>query len=179
MLKDYSQSLAALMTPTAQARQGLAPASGAVDRQGSGDGAWAATESDSAAMSEHDDAVNRDPENAAAYLNRGVAYSSQGRHQLGIEDFGEAIRLKPEYAEAYYERGIAYARLGRLQETVEDYSQAILINPAYGAAYANRALAYTQLGRDSEAQRDVQRATELGIDANLLNDSVQALKARR
>ena len=179
VLKDYSQSLAEFMPPTTQAGQGVVPASGAVDGQQSGDGAGADPEIDSAAIAELDEAVSRDPGDAAAYLNRGVAYSSLGGHQRAIEDFAEAIRLKPEYTEAYYERGIAYARLGRLQETVEDDSQAILINPAYGVAYANRALAYTQLGRDDEAQGDVQRAIELGIDADLLNDGVQAVKAQR
>ena len=91
VLKDYSQSLAEFMPPTTQAGQGVVPASGAVDGQQSGDGAGADPEIDSAAIAELDEAVSRDPGDAAAYLNRGVAYSSLGGHQRAIEDFAEAI----------------------------------------------------------------------------------------
>jgi tetratricopeptide (TPR) repeat protein len=52
--------------------------------------------------------IGIDPENDAAYLNRGNAYLQMGQIPLSIADFSWVISLKPETTEAWYNRGIAF-----------------------------------------------------------------------
>ena len=96
-----------------------------------------------------------------------------------MEDLDEAIRLDPNLAQAYTNRGNAYAGLGQLQRAIQDYDEAIRLDPNLASAYANRARAYTFLSNDAAAQRDVDTAIELGFDATLLTEVIEALKKQR
>ena len=76
--------------------------------------------------------------------------------------------LDPNDADAYYGRGVAYYDLGELRRAIEDYDTAINLDPNYADAYYGRGLAYGQLGRVDEAIADLARASELGVDASLI-----------
>ncbi|MCE2524123.1 MAG: tetratricopeptide repeat protein, partial [Rhodobacteraceae bacterium] len=45
------------------------------------------------AIASYDEAVRLDPNNAAAYNNRGIAKKEMGRHEEAIADYDEAVRL--------------------------------------------------------------------------------------
>ena len=116
---------------------------------------------------------------AEEYLEKGVEYAEQVRFDDAIAQFSKAIELDPQFAWAYYNRGFTYFLLGQYQRAIEDYTEAIRLDPQDGAAYASRTLAYTALGRDQEAERDIEKAVELGIDADVLNELIEGLKAQR
>ena len=63
---------------------------------------------------------------------------------------------------------MAYYDLGELRRAIEDYDTAINLDPNYADAYYGRGLAYGQLGRVDEAIADLARASELGVDASLI-----------
>ena len=109
-----------------------------------------------------------DPNDADAYYDRGVDYYNLGELRRAIEDYDTAINLDPNYADAYYGRGVAYYDLGELRRAIEDYDTAINLDPNYADAYYGRGLAYGQLGRVDEAIADLARASELGVDASLI-----------
>src|SRR6266446_6939440 len=52
--------------------------------------------------------INRNPDNAVFYNNRGNAYWCKHDYDRAIADFDQAIRLDPKSARAYYNRGTAY-----------------------------------------------------------------------
>ena len=47
------------------------------------------------AIARYDEAIRLDPQDAAAYINRGNANDYLGQHQRAIDDYDEAIRLDP------------------------------------------------------------------------------------
>jgi Flp pilus assembly protein TadD len=55
-----------------------------------------------------------DPQDAAAYYNRGLAYHEKGDLDRAIADFDQALALDPQAAEAYNNRGTAYYDKGDL-----------------------------------------------------------------
>ena len=69
-------------------------------------------------------AIELNPQDAAAYFNRGVAYQDSGEHKKAIEDYSKAIELDPEDADAYKIRGEAYAELGQQDAAEADFCKA-------------------------------------------------------
>ena len=77
-------------------------------------------------------AIQLNPENAAAYGNRGVAKVARGNAEGAIEDFDAAIRLNPEYAEYFYERAQAKEALGQKEAAKTDFEKAKELDPNVG-----------------------------------------------
>src|SRR5215475_14961592 len=49
-----------------------------------------------------------DPNNAVAYVNRGLAYAGKKAYDRAISEFDQAIRIDPKYVMAYNNRGLTY-----------------------------------------------------------------------
>ena len=61
------------------------------------------------AIADFTEAIQLDPKNAKAYIDRGSAYINKGDNDKAIADCNEAIRLDPKNADAYISRGVAYS----------------------------------------------------------------------
>ncbi len=103
------------------------------------------------ALTAYDKAVFIRPNNADAWLERGVALENLGRYSDAVDSYDKAIALQPAYAEAWYNRGIALRKLGRYADAITSYDKAIAINPSYVEALLNRGVALDYLGRYDEA----------------------------
>ena len=57
---------------------------------------------------------------AAAFYNRGNAYSAQKDYDHAIQDYDQAIRLKPNFAQAFNNRGSAYHIKGDTDRAIRD-----------------------------------------------------------
>lgn len=121
-------------------------------------------ENPSAQLAGMDAVVEQYPEQAAAYLVRGVMYAVQGEHERALEDYDEAIRLDPEVADAYYNRGNARHDVGDLEGAIADYTQAIRLYPGYTEAYYNRGIARQDLGDQRGALEDYDETIRLDPD---------------
>ena len=106
-------------------------------------------------------AAERNPPDAKAYYNSGLAYSKLGNNQQAIKDYNKAIELNPQLAEAYSDRGVAYDKLGNYQQAVKDYNKAIELNPQYAEAYYNRGVCYGLFGNYQQAIKDYTSAIKL------------------
>jgi TonB family protein len=73
--------------------------------------------------------IQRDPSNASAYYQLGLAYSSMGKHQETINAYKKAIELSRTIAtaDAFYRLGSAYLATGDYFGAVEPLKQAIYI----------------------------------------------------
>ncbi|PSB03729.1 cag pathogenicity island protein Cag7, partial [filamentous cyanobacterium Phorm 46] len=69
-------------------------------------------------LADYDRAIQLNPYNAIAYVNRGLAKYALGRNQEAITDYDRAIKLDPNYANAYKNRGIAKSNLGKNQDAI-------------------------------------------------------------
>ena len=113
------------------------------------------------AITDYNQAIDLDSNIAAAYYNRGVAYTKLGKYAEAIGDLTQAIALDPQDAAAYNNRGIAYRNLGKYAEAIADYDQAIALDPKYAVAYSNRGVANNHLGKYAEAIADYTQAIVL------------------
>lgn len=87
------------------------------------------------ALDDFNAALRLNPEQADAYLNRGVAKITLGQYADALVDIQKGIDLGPsEMALAYYDRAIAHERLGNIREAYFDYQRALKTAPNFVAA---------------------------------------------
>jgi Flp pilus assembly protein TadD len=72
-----------------------------------------------------DRAVATDPQNEAAYINRGNARRFSGDYEGALSDYDTAIAIKPSAAAAVANRGLTLLTLGRLSEAWPHYRSRI------------------------------------------------------
>ncbi len=70
------------------------------------------------------EALEAEPESAAAYLGRGQAYWTSNQFGLAVMDLDRALALHPDLPWAYYFRGSARLQLGRFEEGIADLDRA-------------------------------------------------------
>ena len=104
------------------------------------------------ALTAYDKAVFIRPNNADAWLERGVALENLGRYSDAVDSYDKAIVLQPACTPR---RGItAASRCGNSAEyadAISSYDKAIAIRPSYVEALLNRGVALDYLGRYDEA----------------------------
>ena len=100
------------------------------------------------------DVIEKYPETAIAYNNRGAVRDEAKRADEAMVDFQLAIRYKPDYFEAYNNLAGAYGQKGMQKEEMATYDKTIAIQPGYTTAYFNRGLSYVKYGQNELALRD-------------------------
>jgi tetratricopeptide (TPR) repeat protein len=108
-----------------------------------------------------DAALRRDPRDAAAYHQRGVAYFRKQVYDKSIKDFTEAIRLDPKIDNAYISRGVAYYWSKETDKAIADYSEGLQRDPKSVNAYIFRGLAHLKKRDNRKAIRDCTEALRL------------------
>jgi tetratricopeptide (TPR) repeat protein len=105
--------------------------------------------------------LSLNPNNAEAYVNRGLAYGGKQDYDRAISDYDRAIRADPKYVMAYNNRGITYRIKGDYDRAISDYDQAIRLDPRHASAYNNRGFAYRIKGDYDRAISDLDQAIRL------------------
>ena len=123
--------------------------------------ATAASGNFSDAVTAYTKAVENNPEFAAAYRNRGIAYTNLGKHNQAILDYNKAIKINPKQAAAYNNRGTAYGNLGKFSQAIPDFNKAIQLYPQDAEAHYNRGLSYEQLGNYNQAIKNYNKSIEI------------------
>ncbi len=105
--------------------------------------------------------IERLPDNAALWSNRGNIRVSQNQLESALSDYEKAIELAPYAPDPYLNRGIVYERLEEWSEAIADYNRVLELDPEDPLAYNNRGNAEAGKGEWSEAIADYQKAFEL------------------
>jgi len=124
-------------------------------------------------IDEYTQAIQIEPNNAAAYHGRGFAYFNKREYDLAIADYTQAIKIDPKNAVTYNNRGAAYNSKGNYDLAIADLDQAIRLNPDFESPYRHRAFAYLKKSNYKQARADVNKA----IQINPGNQSAQELSA--
>ena len=124
-------------------------------------------------------AIGLNPQYADTYYNRGFAYYNLGQYKRAIQDYDDAIRLDPELTAAYNNRAATYSDLGQSLQAIRNYNEAIRLDHKFAIAYVNRSFAWTMMGRDTEAEEDVETATAMGLDRDIIAAKIKELKTQR
>ncbi|MBC7822506.1 MAG: tetratricopeptide repeat protein, partial [Candidatus Parcubacteria bacterium] len=73
--------------------------------------------------------IDRFPDNAAAWSNRGNARVSQNKLDSAIADFNKAMELAPSAPDPYLNRGAALEGLGQWNAAIADYNHVLELDP--------------------------------------------------
>ncbi|MDP2731016.1 MAG: tetratricopeptide repeat protein, partial [Dehalococcoidales bacterium] len=103
------------------------------------------------AIADYNKAIELDPKNANAYLNRAFAYYNNKQYDLAIADYNKVIELDPKNGYVYNNRGLAYYYKGQYESAIADYNKAIELDPKDADAWNNKGVALQKLGRPGEA----------------------------
>lgn len=102
--------------------------------------------------------VERHPDQAYYYNNRGLVHLWCGHLQAALEDCSQAIQLDSTLAQAYNNRASCYVALGLKAKAIADYDQAIDLNPFNIKARINLAVTLRDLGDWDEALAQLEEA---------------------
>ena len=139
------------------------------------------------AIEDYDKAIKIDPQDAAAYYNRGYSKFALKKYEEAIEDYGKAIEIDPQLAQAYFNRGVSKSALGDQAGGIEDYGKAMEIDPQDAQAYSNRGNSKSALGDEAGAIEDYDKAIEIdpqyaaayynrGVSKSALGDEAGAIE---
>jgi len=98
-----------------------------------------------------ENAANKNPKRAEAWVQVGYCKVKQGKIQEAIRAYTQALQLKPEDAEIHNKLGDAYYYSGRLREALESYTEAARLQPDRAETFYNLAIAYFESGNPSMA----------------------------
>jgi len=73
---------------------------------------------------DYDKAIERAPNIASFYYNRGITNDELDDYDAAIADYGKAITLEPNYAPCYYNRACAKLAIGDLKAAADDFVRA-------------------------------------------------------
>ncbi|HKR59167.1 MAG TPA: trypsin-like peptidase domain-containing protein [Pyrinomonadaceae bacterium] len=104
------------------------------------------------ALAFFENAVNRNPSRADAWVQVGYCRVKQGKNDEAIKAYQHAVLLLPESDEIRNKLGDAYYYSGRLMEAIAAYKEAVRLRPQSAEGYYNLALAYFENGNQHEGQ---------------------------
>lgn len=111
-------------------------------------------------------ALERNPNDAQALLNRGLDLMKLERFEEALKDLDRALRIKPELGTAHVfdNRRHAHISLGHLKLALADASRAIKLEPNAAWRIKERAQIYCALKQTDLALKDFDRAIAIDKD---------------
>ncbi|MDR2700829.1 MAG: tetratricopeptide repeat protein [Spirochaetaceae bacterium] len=100
-------------------------------------------------------AIGTEKNNAALYVNRGIAHTLQGYVDSAIADFNKAIELEPDNTSAYFNRAVALAGKGKTDDAIADLMTVISINPGDSETYYALGVLYFRQYENDETKSHV------------------------
>lgn len=115
----------------------------------------------SSAVTAYNEAIESNPNDATAFVNRARALRGQGDLDGAVRDYTQAIAIDPELAGAYYARGRIFFDQREYAGAVADYDSAIALAPT-PALYNSRCWTRAVWGRQLDmALEDCNEALRL------------------
>jgi tetratricopeptide (TPR) repeat protein len=102
------------------------------------------------ALGYFENAVNKNPSRADAWVQVGYCRVKQGKNDEAIKAYHQAVLLMPESDEIRNKLGDAYYYSGNLMEAISAYKEAVRLRPQSADGYYNLALAYFENGNHHE-----------------------------
>jgi tetratricopeptide (TPR) repeat protein len=116
------------------------------------------------AVDQFTELINRSPEHADAYKNRGVSYMKLEKFDQAISDFETAKAIFPELKDLYSNLGVAWYYKKNCKKAIENYNIAIEMSPTNAVAYFNRALCLVELDKIKQAHADLDQTLAITPD---------------
>ena len=118
------------------------------------------------------DAIVKDPQNTALYVDFAEIAMGHQSFQTGVEMIDAGLKLKPESADLYLARGVLYVQMAHIDKAEADFAKAEQLDPRQGLSAAaqgwsrkkrTRAIQTRPLQRSARSWRKNQRTISCGI----------------
>lgn len=113
------------------------------------------------AISDYNQAIEKNPSDVAVYINRGVVYHRTGNTDAAIRDYEQALKLDPKSALAHSNLSYAYYDRQNYDKALDEGNQAVALNGNLAEAHINLANARSKKGDYEGALRDYTQALKL------------------
>ena len=119
-------------------------------------------------------ALQVDPDAAAAHVNLGNAQHALGLFAAALASYQRALALQPDHRFALMGQGRACWSLGLLLAALASYDAALEIEPGCAESLMHRGDILLGMGRTTEGVASLRRAIELGADADSIHFALAA-----
>ncbi|MDD5187461.1 MAG: tetratricopeptide repeat protein, partial [Methanoregula sp.] len=116
---------------------------------------------DSGACDAFTHCLDKDPKNAPAWYNRGVALQRLRRYDEALASYDHAITVDPSNVSALYNKGVLLEELARFEEALAAYNHVISLDPLDEKALYNKGVVLERLNRNTEALHAYNRALDI------------------
>lgn len=115
------------------------------------------------AISEHQKALELNPENARNWTNLGVAYRRTAQYEKAASCYDKALAINPDYDEAH--TSLAALHLTHTMDfaaAIKHLNRALELDPGDAIAHANMAIAQASIGKFDAAETYLKKAVLKG-----------------
>ncbi|MEZ6189513.1 MAG: tetratricopeptide repeat protein [Planctomycetota bacterium] len=116
------------------------------------------------ALERLDRALDADPEDVEARVQRGFVRRQLDDFEGALADVNQVLAAHPDHAEALYHRGATRRKLDA-PRALEDLNRALALDPSLAGAYYHRGVLYREQRDYPRALRDLDEALRLEPDA--------------
>jgi eukaryotic-like serine/threonine-protein kinase len=113
------------------------------------------------ALADCSKAIERDPMNAKAWCDRGVAHINLEQWNEAVADCSKAIALDRGLVLAWRSLGEARGSMKEWKRAIGDFSEAIKLEPSFAETWLDRSIAHVMLGQPEKALTDYYEAVRL------------------
>ena len=110
-------------------------------------------------------AIDWNPNDGAAFLNRAVAKSISKDYQGAVDDFAAVEKLSPHWNHIYFNRGYLHYINERFELAEEDYTRSLILQANDALTYKKRADARGKGGKKELSLKDYQRSIHLQVNS--------------
>jgi tetratricopeptide (TPR) repeat protein len=133
---------------------------------------WVAMNKIDQAVSDFDEAIERDQQNSGLYNARGNALRITGKLDRALADFNEIIRRKVQHPAVYTNRGLVWFDKGEYDQALADYSQALQLDSKFAPAWEGGGTARQAQGNFLKAVQNFSKAVEADPNFHLARNNL-------
>jgi tetratricopeptide (TPR) repeat protein len=126
----------------------------------------------------HDRAIEEDPHDHRAYVNKGVVYRLMGDYDQAASLYSKALELAPDYPELHASMGALAIYQDDPQTAVDHLERAVELDDTLAVAHSNLAVAYATVGRFDDAEKELKAAIVRGYhQPEVVRERIERLRS--